>query len=282
MTNAEVFVSHDHADESLALLLKELIEETFLNVSVFISGRDLTGGDIWINEIRDRLKTSSVVVALITQYSVNNPWVLFESGAGFMNSKCIPVCADQVSVRKLSPPLNQLHARSFASDGLQKLIKGIAKTLGIRAPKEVPKLVEVVNKANNFVEVRERETREREASTRKVFRGEVIRPQYDKDFLKKVAEIETELKHKVIDKILKVSDRFAVPDKGTLDKMDLRELSEVCSAFNIMIPRTALLQIYQLQLDKLEANAPVWKKMNHEKKLAAAKKSIDQLSAFGI
>jgi len=210
-TDAEVFISHDNADETLALLLKDLLEGTFLNVLVFVSGRDLTGGDVWINEIRARLAKANLVISLITQYSVSNPWVLFESGAGFMKSKCIPVCADQMTIKKLQPPLNQLHARAFTEDGLLKLMKDVAKTLKIRNPKALPELAGILKRADEFVTLR---------STEKVSKDEVLtsnlsrilaKKEYDRAFAEKVNAVAEKLKSKVVEKIAKAADRYDVP-----------------------------------------------------------------------
>jgi hypothetical protein len=94
-----VFVSHVAEDESIAVGLKRLLETVFLNAKVFVAGRDLAGGEVWVKEIRDQLRVARVIIAVITPFSRNTPWVMFEAGAGFVDSRTIPVCAFEVSRR---------------------------------------------------------------------------------------------------------------------------------------------------------------------------------------
>ena len=72
-----IFISHDSSDESLALSLKSFIEKIFLNSDVFVSGRDLVGGEIWIKKIHNKLENSKIIISLITRSSINNLWVYF-------------------------------------------------------------------------------------------------------------------------------------------------------------------------------------------------------------
>jgi hypothetical protein len=280
-TNSEIFISHDHSDETLALLLKDLLEDTFLNISVFVSGRDLTGGDIWISEIRQRLANSNVLLALITQFSESNPWVMFEAGAGFMNSRCIPVCADEVSVRRLRPPLSLLHARAFTEDGLQKLTKDIAKHLSIRTPKALPTLSSLISKAKEFTTARSKDIGDLAKDTPPK-PGANVQKTFDKGYLKKVATLTEDLRRHIIAKIVGVADRYDVPSKPELNKMNLSNLSEVASAFSIPIPGTAVAQLLLLQVTPLEADAPKWRKMNFDKRLRSIEINIKTLSQFGV
>jgi len=82
-----IFISHDNSDETIAIELKKFIENIFLNTNVYVSGRDLEGGQTWIENIKLALKSSQVIIALVTKKSINANWLYFESGAGFTDDK---------------------------------------------------------------------------------------------------------------------------------------------------------------------------------------------------
>ena len=114
-------------------------------------------------------------------------------------------------VKKLQPPLNQLHARAFTEDGLLKLMKDVAKTLKIRNPKALPELAGILKRADEFVTLR---------STEKVSKDEVLtsnlsrilaKKEYDRAFAEKVNAVAEKLKSKVVEKIAKAADRYDVP-----------------------------------------------------------------------
>ncbi|MCG6535397.1 MAG: toll/interleukin-1 receptor domain-containing protein [Syntrophales bacterium LBB04] len=122
-----VFISHVSDDESIAIAIRQFIEKVFLNATVFVAGRDLIGGEVWVKEIRDKLRTSRVIVSIITPFSQNSSWVLFESGAGFLDSRTIPLCGDGITIEALKPPLKLLQARALNQEGLKNLVRDIAR-----------------------------------------------------------------------------------------------------------------------------------------------------------
>ena len=132
----QIFVSHDARDAALANTLKELIERLFPNIDVFVSGDNLRGGVVWPESLRGRLESASVILALMTNHSLENLWVHFESGAGFASGKTIPVCAG-IEKKTLAPPMSLLHARSFDRSDTANLIKDIAERADSRMPARV-------------------------------------------------------------------------------------------------------------------------------------------------
>ena len=150
----EVFISHDSSDETLALLLKKLVEEVFLNAEVFVSSRDLRGGNLWVEEIKKRLSSAKIIVSLVTRFSEHNPWVLFESGTGFTEDKTIPICADGITLENLEVPLKLLHARNFDDAGLKYLIHDIANIAQLRQPTTCNGLDAILSEANTFIKLR--------------------------------------------------------------------------------------------------------------------------------
>ncbi|HAS53445.1 MAG: hypothetical protein A2X56_00345 [Nitrospirae bacterium GWC2_57_13] len=121
-----IFISHAKDDETLAILLKDFLENIFLNANFFVSGSDLGGGEVWIEELRDKLESATAIIALITPYAVENKWVYFEAGAGFAQRRSIPLIADGMTFKTLPIPLSLLQGRTFDISGLKALTSDIA------------------------------------------------------------------------------------------------------------------------------------------------------------
>ncbi|HKR04742.1 MAG TPA: TIR domain-containing protein [Bacteroidia bacterium] len=142
-----ILISHDKGDEKIAFELKVFLEDVFQNVLVFVSGRDLIGGQTWIEQIKNRLKTSEVIISLLTSKSLNNNWVYFESGAGFVEDKTIPLLTDNLKLESLIPPMSLLQARLLSERGVVMLIKDIAQKLNLpREPKHYPSIKELISR----------------------------------------------------------------------------------------------------------------------------------------
>jgi len=106
------FISHCDMDKNIAKLFSDALRRITLGqISPWFSSDDnmnggLKPGDIWFNQIFDRITQSKAVVSLLTPNSINRPWIYFESGIGqaLKNSEVIPVC---IGVKKdaILPPL---------------------------------------------------------------------------------------------------------------------------------------------------------------------------------
>jgi hypothetical protein len=106
------FISHCGIDKNIAKLFSDALRRITLDqISPWFSSDDnmnggLKPGDIWFNQIFDRITQSKAVVSLLTPNSINRPWVYFESGIGqaLKNCEVIPVC---IGVKRddILPPL---------------------------------------------------------------------------------------------------------------------------------------------------------------------------------
>src|SRR5687768_14547721 len=92
----KVFLSFIHEDRRVADALKNLVEhELAIQKEVFlVTDQDhLRAGDNWLRTIEDALKSSEIVLSLLSKRSITKPWVNFEAGAGWLAGKrVIPVC----------------------------------------------------------------------------------------------------------------------------------------------------------------------------------------------
>lgn len=83
---ALVFVSHDTRDAEVAEAFSKLLSSVSAGVLKSFRSSDKKGnqgieyGVDWYPEIMGRLRNASDVVCLLTPYSVNRPWILYEAG----------------------------------------------------------------------------------------------------------------------------------------------------------------------------------------------------------
>ena len=133
-----IFISHVSEDETIALALKDFLEGIFLNASVFVSGRDLTGGQVWIEELRNQLANATAILALVSQRSLGSEWVYFEAGAGFCRRCTIPLLISGVTVEDVGPPFSLLQLRRIDQVGLQTMVRDIAGLAQMLTPARFP------------------------------------------------------------------------------------------------------------------------------------------------
>jgi hypothetical protein len=81
-----VFISHDSRDAELAEAFSKLLSSVSAGVLKSFRSSDRKGsqgieyGTEWYLELMKKLSTASDVVCLLTQRSVERPWILYEAG----------------------------------------------------------------------------------------------------------------------------------------------------------------------------------------------------------
>jgi hypothetical protein len=81
-----VFISHDTRDADIAEAFANLLTDASGGVLQSFRSSDRKGvegiefGAEWYRTIMDRIENATDVVALITNYSINRPWILYEAG----------------------------------------------------------------------------------------------------------------------------------------------------------------------------------------------------------
>ena len=106
------FISHFNKDRAIAELFSNALRRITLGqISPWFSSdkagqSGLETGDIWFNQILDKITQSKAVVSLLTPYSIDRPWIYFESGIGQSLPECevIPVCIG-IKADSIPPPL---------------------------------------------------------------------------------------------------------------------------------------------------------------------------------
>ncbi len=76
-----IFISHAHADQEIADVIRKKLRRFFANgVPIFLSPNTIAAGKSWLPEIEKALKCR-VLLVLLTPNSLSRPWLWFEVGA---------------------------------------------------------------------------------------------------------------------------------------------------------------------------------------------------------
>ena len=130
-----IFISHISEEASIAEVLKDWIESTFLGQSeVVISGDtdDLPAGDKWIDEIDQALDSAVAFLVLCSAASLKRPRIQLETGWGWIKGlPIIPICHSGQKKDDLPSPISTFQALEINSDGfVSDLFTTLAKHLG--------------------------------------------------------------------------------------------------------------------------------------------------------
>ncbi len=141
------FISHYSGDQDLA----KIIGNTLSRVSLgqinpwFSSDKSSSGGllpgNIWLNEIIEKLNKSKAVVVILTPNSVDKKWLYYESGIGEANEDCevIPVCVG-IGFDQISFPLAMYQCYQLADyEALKQFINKLLKKFEIQFDEEMAK-----------------------------------------------------------------------------------------------------------------------------------------------
>ena len=81
-----VFISHDARDAELAEAFSKLLKSVSAGMIKTFRSSDKKGadgidfGDEWYKRLMEKLQSTSDVVCLFTERSLERPWILFEAG----------------------------------------------------------------------------------------------------------------------------------------------------------------------------------------------------------
>ena len=131
-----VFISHISEEAGIALVLKNLIESTFLgqwNVFVSSDSDDIPPGSRWLEQIDKALGDTRIFIILCSPISVARPWINFEAGCAWIKRiPIIPVCHSGLTTSDLRPPISTFQGLNVEDQGFPKqLLQALAKYLGV-------------------------------------------------------------------------------------------------------------------------------------------------------
>jgi TIR domain len=132
--NALVFISHDSRDAEIAEAFSRLISSVSCGVLKSFRSSDKKGnqgieyGIEWYPEIMKKLEAASDVVCLLTPYSINRPWILFEAGVakGKLNTPVQGIALGIPLSAAASGPFAQFQNLDDEVDSLTRLVIQLA------------------------------------------------------------------------------------------------------------------------------------------------------------
>jgi hypothetical protein len=118
-----LFISHASHDGNLADAIKKEIEKVFAKgVDVFCTSSpgSIQASEDWLQRIENNLSTTQAVIVIVTSASITRPWLWFEIGATWLKGrtggcKIYPICAPEINLGDLPPPLDRLQAISMGN-----------------------------------------------------------------------------------------------------------------------------------------------------------------------
>lgn len=96
-----VFISHSSRDAWIASMMAEKVAA--LGAETWLDVKDLEGGDVVTQKIRDGLDACQEAVVLVSPNSVGSQWVVFEIGAVWGQHKRITPILNHVSFEAIAP-----------------------------------------------------------------------------------------------------------------------------------------------------------------------------------
>ena len=123
----QVFISWSGERSRLvAGLLNEWLGNVMQHLETWYSP-EMDRGSVWFNDIFNALANSSAGIICLTSENLNNPWILFESGAiakGVTSNRVYTLTID-LEPEAIKPPLGQFNATKPTREDMLKLVESI-------------------------------------------------------------------------------------------------------------------------------------------------------------
>ncbi|HEX9775872.1 MAG TPA: toll/interleukin-1 receptor domain-containing protein [Actinomycetota bacterium] len=130
-----VFISHDSRDAELAEAFSKLLKSVSAGmIKTFRSSDKKAGGGIdfgeeWYKRLMTQLQSTSDVVCLFTERSLDRPWILFEAGVakGKLDTPVVGVALGVPLSRVSAGPFYQFQNMDDGEEDLTKLVHQLAR-----------------------------------------------------------------------------------------------------------------------------------------------------------
>lgn len=134
-TSPLVFISHDARDAELAEAFSKLLKSVSAGMIKTFRSSDKKGtegidfGDEWYKRLMAMLQSTSDVVCLFTERSLERPWILFEAGVakGKLNTPVVGVALGVPLSRVSAGPFYQFQNMDDSEADLTKLVHQLAR-----------------------------------------------------------------------------------------------------------------------------------------------------------
>src|SRR5579863_6947882 len=130
-----VFISHDARDAELAEAFSKLLKSVSAGIIKTFRSSDKKGtegidfGDEWYKRLMEKLQSTSDVVCLFTERSLERPWILFEAGVakGKLNTPVVGIALGGPLSLVRTGPFYQFQNMDDSEGDLTKLIGQLAR-----------------------------------------------------------------------------------------------------------------------------------------------------------
>lgn len=134
-TGPLVFISHDGRDAELAEAFSKLLKSVSAGMIKTFRSSDKKGtegidfGDEWYKRLMTKLQSTSDVVCLFTERSLDRPWILFEAGVakGKVTTPVVGLALGVPLSRVASGPFYNFHNMDDSEEDLTKLVHQLAR-----------------------------------------------------------------------------------------------------------------------------------------------------------
>jgi hypothetical protein len=135
--NPLVFISHDSRDAELAEAFGKLLKSVSTGMIKTFRSSDRKGadgidfGEEWYKRLMTALQSTSDVVCIFTERSLDRPWILFEAGVakGKLNTPVVGVACGIPLAKISAGPFYQFQNMDDSEADLAKLIQQLAKRI---------------------------------------------------------------------------------------------------------------------------------------------------------
>ncbi len=144
-----VFISHDSRDADLAEAFSKLIKSVSAGMIKTFRSSDKKGtegidfGEEWYKRLMAKLQTTSDVVCLFTERSLDRPWILFEAGVAKskMTTPVVGIALGVPLTRVSTGPFYQFHNMDDSEADITKLVHQLARRIpGLELDSDVVKV----------------------------------------------------------------------------------------------------------------------------------------------
>lgn len=148
-TGPLVFISHDSQDAELAEAFGRLLKSVSAGMIKTFRSSDKKGtegidfGDEWYKRLMTKLQSTTDVVCLFTENSLERPWILFEAGVakGKLNTPVIGIALGVPLSRISTGPFYQFQNMDDSEADLTKLVHQLARRIsGLELDSDVVKV----------------------------------------------------------------------------------------------------------------------------------------------
>lgn len=120
---------------SVTAVLRDWLPLMFDGIELWASMVDIEAGARWEVDLFKELDSTGFGIIIVTRANQSAPWLNFEAGAlskrfNGENSKVAPLLVDMTSPAQITSPIKQFQAGILNKEGVARLVKSIAKSLG--------------------------------------------------------------------------------------------------------------------------------------------------------